>query len=636
MYTFCRADFAPDSPFLRELSVFADPASPADLQRVAGACRLLLSFTDAPPRAAAGGPQPPQQKQLVFCSFAGPGAGLEQAVTVLRAQRLVSLSVAALAAHAEALATHLQQPRQGGSAAAAAAAAGPVSILIEAAVVLTGADAWKAAVGAARAADITAQLLAYAARRGLFRQLAHITAVALPEHAPPPGRPGAVPASEALLTSLVVRLLSVQQAVAGRLGPQLDPSRLLAGLLCQPLLLQRCPTLRPLALRLWRQAVASLHSLTAPQLAQWLGEQAGAAGLAAAAGAALLGNLLEHAAAALKAEDVQAAAAARPAAVQFVVLAGALLQLLPLQPYFPAGWEEDAEEDGEQRRSSRRSEGDVWRLELDPEEIPLAGVLSQLQVVSDAALLRSVVRLLLPAASLKESSAAATAAATGRDGGSSSSNSGQVWSAEALRSAAAMVQQLCRFLHRLLQLPGQRQRVLISLAVGGELVQRMWFTYLRPAHDAGGPAWLPSSDASCDPGWMLPLSLFSLAYSSAIMLGENLRQSLLHSLWRCIQMAAAACVACSLPAHGSAVSAIFWWPPALTSSALSFAWLLLPPPSRCCLAPILPACYPALQLTMRSCTSSSAPSPWRSCTPPPTHEACSASSNLHCGMCSGE
>lgn len=37
---------------------------------------------------------------------------------------------------------------------------------------------------------------------------------------------------------------------------------------------------------------------------------------------------------------------------------------------------------------------------------------------------------------------------------------------------------------------------------------------------AAGEGWSPSNDDSCDPGWMLPLALFSLAYSSFIITGQ--------------------------------------------------------------------------------------------------------------------
>jgi hypothetical protein len=38
----------------------------------------------------------------------------------------------------------------------------------------------------------------------------------------------------------------------------------------------------------------------------------------------------------------------------------------------------------------------------------------------------------------------------------------------------------------LLRLPGQRQRVLIALAVRAGLVQRLWFGYLKQAQQAAG------------------------------------------------------------------------------------------------------------------------------------------------------
>lgn len=56
----------------------------------------------------------------------------------------------------------------------------------------------------------------------------------------------------------------------------------------------------------------------------------------------------------------------------------------------------------------------------------------------------------------------------------------------AVREAAGSVYALCALLYRLAQLPGQRQRVLIGLAVRAELAQRLWHSFLKPAHAARG------------------------------------------------------------------------------------------------------------------------------------------------------
>lgn len=507
------ADFAPASPYLRDLLCFADPTAAADVQLLAAACRLLLSSTV--PVIAAGLPGG-QQQQLELCAHATDG------VAVLRAQRLVSKAVAGLARQAPAIVGQLQQPRVGVQAAQGPE---PATALVEAVIALTAADSWSPAAGAAHAADITAQIMAHAARHGLFSDLAAIFAVAVPEGLPLAGR-ASVPAAEALLTSLVVRLLSVQGAAAARLpAPALAPPRLLAGLLCQPLLLQRCPTLRPVGAHLWRAAVLGLHALAPRQLAVWLDSQAaGVPGGAAAAAAALLGNLLEGSTAALRAETAAAAAAARPAAAQLVALASSLLQLLPLAPFFPAPGGVAQLEEAEAAEAEQAAAGDgggggaaeVPQLTWDPEQLPSAGVRSQLQGSSDPAFLRTIVRLLLPAATADEGPAALAAAAAA--GAPAPGLGGAALSP--LLATAASTQQLCSFLRRLLALPGQRQRVLIALAVRGELPQRLWFSYLRAAHDSGGAGWLPAPDGSCDPGWMLPLTLLSLSYSCFISLGE--------------------------------------------------------------------------------------------------------------------
>ena len=480
------ADLAPGAGLLRQLAWFANPADEGDVQLLAGACRVVLSARAPADTAAPAGMQLP----LLLCQHA-VGGGAAAAAVLQQAQALVTLCLAALAAHAGSLAPQLQQPRVGG--AAAAASSGVAAPLVEAVLLLTASDSWKAALGPAGAAEATAQLLAAAVGGGLFGQLGAIAGAACPEgDASAPSAAGAslqaVPAGEALTTALAVRVLSQQAAVAARQqqqrqhalrrrAPPID--RQLPLLLCLPLLQRRLPTLRPVAARLWRAAVATLHALPPADLAAWLGAGRGPTGAALAA-AALLGNLLEGGAAALRADDPGAAAAARLPALQFAALARTLLALLPQQAFFPrksagsssgggARWADEEEEEDEGRAVATAATSHVLQLPWDKEQPPSAGLASQLQLVSDAGLLRALVRAVLPAASSQPS---------GEPPGG----------APSLRQRAADVRQLCGLLQQLMALPGHRQRLLVMLAFSAELVQRLWFSYLRPAQAAPGAA----------------------------------------------------------------------------------------------------------------------------------------------------
>ena len=460
------------------------------MRLLAAACRLILAL-------------PPGQAPLAaLCQHAA--SGQESASAVLQqAQALVVLCLEALAEHAPMLATQLRQPRLGAAAAAAGRPGDPEAApMVEALLLLTAQDSWKSAVGAAGAAEATAQLFAAATDAGLFGQLARIAEAACPEPEPSPGAagqqqaaPAPVPSGEALATALTVRVLTQQAAVAARQRPRrLGPARprssraqqpldcQLPLLLCLPLALHRLPTLKPVAGRLWRAAVATLHALPPAQLSAWL-QAAAAAALgepAALTAAALLGNLLEGAAAALRDDPKQPGGSPRQPALQFAGLACSLLALLPQRAFYSAGagaggggaassWADDdeEEEDREHAAAAAAVTAAAARLPWDAEQLPSAGLVSQLQLVSNGALLRSLVRAVLPLASPAEGTGAVAAAVP-------------------LQQRAAEVRQLCCVLQRFMGLPGQRQRVLLMLAFSAELVQRLWYGYLRPAQAAPG------------------------------------------------------------------------------------------------------------------------------------------------------
>lgn len=473
-------DIFPNAGFLRELCYFVDVTSLADVHLLARACSLILQTAQpADDKASLEGAT--EAPQLQFCMYAA--AGHEQSGAVLQQSgRLLVLCLAALAHHAQVLAPALRQPRKGW--APASAASDPASPILEAVLQLTALDSWEPALGVA-ASPAVVQLLTACTDHGLFWQLSSIAAAACPEgEAAVTGtqRMG-VPSGEALATALTVRFLSQQQSVARlqqrKLAPGMAADRQLPVLLGLPLLLQRMPTLVPVAPRLWRQAVAALSDLSPVLLADWLRTLTARAAFgthssAAAAAAALLGNLLEGAMAALKADAPQQLAAARQPALQFAALTSSLLTLLPQQPFFRGAslhggggqWADDL--DDEAGTAAVAGAAEASRLPWDPEQLPNSGVALQLQLLASGAFLRALVRVILPAAS------------------KAAVDSLQPQQGTQLQQVARDVQKLCDLLHRLLDLPGQHQRVLLALAFSAELVQRMWFSYLRQAATAPG------------------------------------------------------------------------------------------------------------------------------------------------------
>jgi ubiquitin-protein ligase E3 C len=526
------ADLGSGQPFLRELLFFADASSPADGELIAAACRLALT-----PHGPAGRPG--------LCATAGEGAAAA-AVIVLRAQRLATLATDCMAAQLGSLLPALRAPRQVGAGPIPAAA----SCLVDAVAALTSSQAWAASLGGPGApAAAAAQVLAHLCCRGLFSQLARIVEAACPEAAAAARAPAL---AETLCTAVVVRYFAAQGAAAKSPRVQLSapsvarlslsvsvslfsaaspphaataaasffadlveqrvqPSGALpppegstpSALLCVPALLQRCASLRPVASRLWRHAVAALHPLTAPQLAAWLPAELLPEGRAGAA-AALLGNLLEGAAGAAPAAAAAApsqASAGRLQALQFLQVSGTLLSLLPVALFrrAPSAFEQEEEEedDGGGGGEAEAAAAGAAALPWPEEHLPPAPVLAQLQLVSDGATLAACVRAALPAASAADAPAPGDAAA--------------------VATAAAAARQLCAYLARVTRLPGHRRRAVIGLALPAGLVQRLWFSFLRAAHASGGlgaAAFAPAADAaSQDPGWMLPLALLCEAFS---------------------------------------------------------------------------------------------------------------------------
>ena len=248
------------------------------------------------------------------------------------------------------------------------------------------------------------------------------------------------------------------------------------------------------------------------------------------------------------------------------------LRLLPLQPFFPSTSAAAADDDDE---GGLPVPGDPLRLELpagDTEMLP-ADLVEELQLVSDQAgrlLLKQLVELLLP---LKDGSVDVgcglgrppmTSTTVATEGSSSSrargssppaQRSGAAWTASTTVAAgippdaslahvhtgpAAAAYELCQLIRLLADLPGHRQQILLPLGVTADFVDRLWYSFLRPAHQAemtgtggggggagsqvvdgqggGASSWPADEDeyGLCDPGWMVPLTVCCAVFTAHI------------------------------------------------------------------------------------------------------------------------
>ncbi|GFR51002.1 hypothetical protein Agub_g13328, partial [Astrephomene gubernaculifera] len=233
-------------------------------------------------------------------------------------------------------------------------------------------------------------------------------------------------------------------------------------------------------------------------------------------------------------KSVTAATSLRAVALSTARVLHAVVSLLPLSPFFPealvgagAGAGDDEDEVDEAACGSLG----LTRLTLPPgaaAQLP-AGLVEQVQGVTGAAgrqLINQLVSVLLPykapPAAPSSPVAAASAAAmlpaasgapvllgtsppfstswmlSAQHGQQLPHSSSAPPSASALLEAAEAAHAVSELVWQLTQLPGQQQRVMLGLAVSADFVERMWWSFLRPARLAElyGIAWLPDLAAA--------------------------------------------------------------------------------------------------------------------------------------------
>ena len=89
-----------------------------------------------------------------------------------------------------------------------------------------------------------------------------------------------------------------------------------------------------------------------------------------------------------------------------------------------------------------------------------------------------------------------------------------------IRESTSAGRTLSNFLLLLMHVTGQHHDIMLTLALRTRFIARFWFSFLRPAHLSS--IWEPRAhDDTLDPGWMLPLILFSEAFTAAIIVSGD-------------------------------------------------------------------------------------------------------------------
>jgi len=465
---------------------------------------------------------------------------------VFRLRGLALRCLQSLAHNRRPLQRLLVSPR--GSFTAASPAEQSAAAMAECLLALLSPELWQRSCGQASGGALLAGTLDFLARRGpLFLLLQQLLEV-LPVHRSGEGPP---PLGEALVTQAAVRCLALQpqqqqqqhQAGGHHLG--------LLALACTPGLWQRCPSLLPAGPQVILRALAEAAPLEgAAELAQRLpGERDGSQGVSAAA---LLANLLPLGDRLVAAQQpaVGGHAAGGGEAAPSVLVTAALLALLALLPERVLPQQLQLQQEGQQsssplaaaaaaavaRRpsddgdSSRQASpllpqsaaaADCGRLPW-PAQVPVdsfvARQLSDLGGDVGLSLLRRLVTVELPATA---------APATAAGGGGTPVPPERAW-------------QLCKLVWVVLSSLSQVQRLrtLLVLGVSAQLPARVWFNLLQPMQRAAAASVAAREKAAVsisllalprpegplggaraawhDPGWQVPLVVFSQALSSFI------------------------------------------------------------------------------------------------------------------------
>ncbi|KXZ44858.1 hypothetical protein GPECTOR_61g811 [Gonium pectorale] len=458
------------------------------------------------------------------------------------------------------------------------ASGGLAGALLECVLLLVSPDPYAPVLGKPQAATLAAGMLTHMADNGMCGHLFLLLAAAL---LPPVGAGqhvvAAKPYVEALVTQLVVRLLSLKSWAAGA------PEQSMHNLLFVPDLWRRCASLQPVAPRVARLALGWLAAAGPRRLATLLPPEAELPGGGATAVAVLLSNVLAVGPRLLQPDKSAAAAPAslRGPALSTARVLHAVVSLLPLSPFFVgAATAAAGDDDDDEVDEGMCASLGLARLTLPPgaaARLP-AGLVEQVQGLTGPTgrqLLKQLVTVLLPQAASTQPPASSSPSggtaflgsspplshqaslslshhpslqhqysfpgmmsppSSGLAGGVGALSSGGGGAAAAAAAASSLpstaslleasegAHAVCELVWQLAQLPGQQQRVMLALAVSAEFVERMWWSFLRPARlaELAGISWLPDPASPTGTGtaaggspWTTRLGSASSSYNCA-------------------------------------------------------------------------------------------------------------------------
>ncbi|CAD7703489.1 unnamed protein product [Ostreobium quekettii] len=422
------------SPCLRKLLCSIDLNDREDVHRLAAVCQLILTAQTSPDR-------------LLFCA-AFQGGNNTYRTLLHRTKKLLELCLCALERHRQEFVPFLSAPL----CPLAAGAGDTACILAHALLTLTSPEHWVHAVGSVAGRGIATALLGHLSAKGLYRGISQMVQVCSP---PEDGQPLTA------LETIAGQTAAWHLECTARTLPQEEipscPGSL--ELMCIPLLWKRCRSIKSNGVTLLRALLA--HSDSA-ELAEKSLPGIGVEGVVGTGevALALFGNLLQ-----IGTDLANMNAGRRSFWTQLLWcrLAGLmfrLLTLMPLRQLFPALQDEDIDDEpstsGLHVWPSGQAQVETGR------NVPLS-LLSQSRCLLEAPgqeFLRVLVQGILP------HKMAVDVGVLGD-----------------LRILSEGVSSLCGLLGLVLRCQPhlQQQTWLVSLAVLMHFVQRMWFSYLRPA-----------------------------------------------------------------------------------------------------------------------------------------------------------
>lgn len=553
-----------NSFFLPALCFFLQPSDASDVHRLAKACSLAVA-PDATRSTPSSTPSLCSPNILNNASTTDDGSnkddGSQRTIqrAILRARGLASLSLDALAIHRRTFLDDLRAPYKHPDATSLSKYTHDAVPLIESIMSFISVDSWKDLLGLINAKTVAVKnifdkLVYQATSEGMFERLANIVRLSceMPLHVvnesstpagtvPHYARKSPPTTAETLCTNLIVRYISIStNAVAlschtNNMGAKSATSHsrkkrcsMAASLFCIPFLVQRCPSLSPVFNRLWKIAVLQLHEMhahDAVSLLEWLLNQrdtvtddCGESGATAAL--SLLCNLAEGAPGALfqeystasaalqkelhhghgdNTDSVQAIQTYHLLGLEFINVASRILSQYSSVVYMNLS--HDGINGGAVFGIEHSEQYRDGNTPLNPKTLPLC-VHRACKALSDPLLLSEVLKAALPIEFIQ---------------------SVNECSASTMSSRTHAVHSVCNFIDTLSQLPDQKQKISIALALRCGLVPRLWYYYFKPllANNSLTPTTLSASHHGIDPGWMHPLCLFAESFSTSIIISGD-------------------------------------------------------------------------------------------------------------------